>query len=319
MCQRTSTAEAYGGLYPGVMEFTKAHGTGNDFVVFDDLEDRLELSADFVRAVTDRRSGVGGDGVLRIGGPQRGAPVFMDYRNADGSVVEMCGNGVRVVAKHVVDRGTVIPDQHGIVSVATRAGVKSVLVHRSPDGLVDSATVDMGPAVTEPDAVPFVTSDARALVHTIDVEGREVDLSVVSMGNPHAVLRVDDVDDAPVHELGPLVERHERFPRKANVGFVEVVDDSLIRLRVWERGVGETASCGTGACAAVVALQRLGHLDVDVDVEVLGGRLRVQRESGGPVYMSGNAVEVFRGTLDASWLQRAGAPAVAPAGLEVAT
>lgn len=306
-------------LYPGVMDFTKSHGTGNDFVVLDDLEDRLELSADFVRALTDRRRGVGGDGVLRIGGPQRGAPVFMDYRNADGSIVEMCGNGVRVVAKHVVDRGFVIPDQHGIVSVATRAGIKSVLVHRGPNGLVDSATVDMGPPITEPGDVPFATSDARALVHTIDVDGREVDLSVVSMGNPHAVLLVDDVDDAPVHELGPRIEHHERFPHKANVGFVQVIDDSSVRLRVWERGVGETASCGTGACAAVVALQRLGHLDVDVEVEVLGGRLRVQRESGGPVYMSGSAVEVFRGTLDEVWLSRVDAPVVAPADVEVVT
>jgi diaminopimelate epimerase len=246
------------------MDFTRSHGTANDFVVLADLDDRIELSAAFVRALADRRRGIGGDGVIRIAPGTGGADVFMDHRNADGSTAQMCGNGVRVVAKHVVDHGLVEPGADGSVVVGTRAGPKPVrIVSRHPDGRVDQVAVDMGPPVLAAAEVPFdAPAGDEALTHSVAVDdsGATLDLSVVSMGNPHGVLVVDDVATAPVATLGPLLETHQRFPAKANIGFAQVVAPDQIRLRVWERGVGETAACGTGACAAVVALQRLGHV-----------------------------------------------------------
>ena len=289
--------------YAVTMEFTLAHGTANDFVVLTDLDDQLELSAALVRALADRRRGLGGDGVIRIGSGREGAEVFMDYRNGDGSVVEMCGNGVRVVAKLVTDHHLVVPDADGVVRIGTRAGVKPVrIVGRHPDGTVATVAVDMGPPVLEPAAVPFAAVDASALRHHLEVDGEVVGFSVVSMGNPHAVLIVDDVDAAEVHRLGPRLERDASFPHGVNVGFAEVAAADHLRLRVWERGVGETAACGTGACAAVVALQRLDLLGAAVAVDLPGGRLEIEHTAGGTVTMTGPAVEVARGTLDASWL-----------------
>ena len=293
------------------MRFTKAHGTGNDFVVLLDLEDRLEVPADLVRALCDRRHGVGGDGVLRLGAPPDEADVFMDYRNADGTAVEMCGNGVRVTAKHMVDHG-LVPADAEVVRVATRAGIKPVRVERDEAGLLVRATVDMGPPILAPGEVPFVAEAgaAEALQHEVVVEDTPVRLSVVSMGNPHAVLEVGAVDAAPVTTLGPRLEHHPRFPQQVNVGFAQVLDDESIRLRVWERGVGETAACGTGACAAVVALQRRGLLDDTVAVHLPGGTLTIAHPTGtlDTVTMRGPATEVARVQLDPHWLAVAGVP-----------
>ncbi|TVR17526.1 MAG: diaminopimelate epimerase [Nitriliruptor sp.] len=289
------------------MEFTLAHGTANDFVVLTDLDDRLELPAALVRALADRRRGLGADGVIRIGRGGEDADVFMDYRNADGSVVEMCGNGVRVVAKHVVDHDLVVPTDDGVIRVGTRAGVKPVrIVDRHADGRVATIAVDMGPPELRPEAVPFAAADPDAFRHHLEVDGEVVGFSVLSMGNPHAVLVVDDVDAAPVRRLGARLERDPSFPQGVNVGFAEVVADDQLRLRVWERGVGETAACGTGACAAVVALQRLSLLGQQVAVELPGGRLDVDHAGGGTVSMTGPAVEVAHGTLDTAWLAAAG-------------
>ncbi|MEX1177968.1 MAG: diaminopimelate epimerase [Nitriliruptor sp.] len=299
------------------MDAIKAHGTGNDFVVLPDLDDRLELSADLVRALSDRRTGVGGDGVIRLGAPpsdQPGADVFMDYRNADGAAVEMCGNGVRVTAKLAVDHGFVTPRDGGVVQVATRAGTKAVVVHRDAAGEVEEVSVDMGAPILAPEDVPFAADDAEALVHDLDVDGTVLPVSVVSMGNPHAVTLVDDVRAAPVTTLGPRVEVHPRFPAKVNAGFAEVVDRATIRLRVWERGVGETAACGTGACAAVVALQRRDLLDEVVAVHLPGGVLEVRHAPGGTVTMRGPATEVAAVRLADDWLAAAGAPTVRLAG-----
>jgi diaminopimelate epimerase len=305
------------------MDAIKAHGTGNDFVVLPDVTDRLEVPADLVRALTDRRTGVGGDGVIRLGAPpaeQPDADVFMDYRNADGTVVEMCGNGVRVTAKLAVDhdlvhpvRGEVAGLAGEVVRVATRAGTKPVLVHRGPDGTVAEVTVDMGPPVLTPSDVPFVTDDQDALEHDLEVGGQVLAVTVVSMGNPHAVTVVDDVAAAPVTTLGPLVEVHPRFPARVNAGFVEVVDRATVRLRVWERGVGETAACGTGACAAVVALQRLDRVDTEVQVHLPGGVLTVAHEPGGTVRMRGAATEVGTVRLADDWLAAAGLRPAVPA------
>ncbi len=284
------------------MEFTLAHGTSNDFVVLADLEDRLEVSASLVRALSDRRSGVGADGVIRIGGGDSAMDAFMDYRNADGSVVEMCGNGVRVVAKHVVDHGYVTPDRDGVVRIGTRAGVKPVrIVARHADGRVATVAVDMGPPATEAAQVPFDAPSGPGPHHHLEVDGTTVSLTAVSMGNPHAVLRVEDVSRAPVTDLGPRLELDRRFPQGVNVGFAEVVGEQDLRLRVWERGVGETAACGTGACAAVVALQHLDLLAEEVRVHLPGGTLTVSHVAGGRVTMTGPAVEVAHGRLDAAW------------------
>ena len=288
------------------MEFTTAHGTGNDFVVLADLDDHIELSAAFARALCDRRFGLGADGVLRLGAGRDGAQVFMDHRNADGSTAEMCGNGVRVAAKHVVDHGLVHPDPDGAVRIGTRDGVKRVtVVSRHPDGRVVEVAVDMGPPMLDPARVPFEADDPHALQHGIVVRDSLVQLSVVSMGNPHGVTVVDDVALAPVTTLGPLLETHRRFPQKANIGFAQILSDDAIRLRVWERGVGETAACGTGACAAVVALQRLGHLTDQADVHLPGGTLTVHHRPGGTVTMTGPAVEIAHGALDDGWLTAA--------------
>jgi diaminopimelate epimerase len=287
------------------MEFTLAHGTGNDFVVLADLDGRLPpLSDPLVRALCDRRRGPGADGVLRLapGGPD--ADVTMDHRNADGSRPEMCGNGVRVVAKHVVDHGLVSP-RDGVVRVATRAGIKPVRVVLGDDGRVAEVTVDMGLPVLEPAAVPFEADDPAALEHQVELDDASASLAVVSMGNPHGVVRVEDVALAPVTTLGPRLESHPRFPAKANISFAQVIDRTAVRLRVWERGVGETAACGTGACATVVALQRLELLDAEVAVHLPGGVLAVAHTAGGHVMMTGPAVEIAAGVLDPAWLAAA--------------
>lgn len=284
------------------MEFFKAHGTANDFVVMADLDDVVTLDAPFVRALCDRRRGVGADGVLRLGPPRAGGDVFMDYRNADGSIVEMCGNGVRVVAKHLVDHGFVGSDT---VVVETRAGTKKVAVRRGEDGCVVEATVDMGRAIWDADRIPYEPVAPGSMVDTLAVDGAQVELTAVSMGNPHAVLVVDDVSLASVGGLGPRLETHERFPKGVNVEFAEVVADDLLRLRVWERGVGETAACGTGACAAAVALHRRGFVGSDVAVHLPGGVLRIRDRGDKGVLLTGAAVEVARGTLHPSWLAAA--------------
>ena len=262
------------------MEFVKAHGTGNDFVVVEDLADRYRLTPELVRAVCDRHFGVGADGLIRIA-PGTGAPYFMDYRNADGSLAEMCGNGVRVVGKYLGDRGYV----GSSVELETRAGVKHLELHTDDHGAVDRVTVDMGAPAVE---------DER----TLDVDGEKVSATVLSMGNPHAVLFVDDVDKAPVTTLGPTLESHPAFlPARTNVEFAQVVDRATLRQRTWERGVGETLACGTGACAVAVAAQVRGLTGHPVVIDLRGGRLELDWSPGGTVRMTGPAREVAHGTL----------------------
>lgn len=285
------------------MEYTLAHGTANDFVLLADLDDRIGLPPGLVRALADRRRGLGADGVIRIGSGGRDAAVFMDHRNADGSVVEMCGTGVRVVAKHVIDHGYAAPDADGVLAIATRAGVKPVRVARwHPDGRVAEVTVDMGAAQLDPAQVPFESDEPGPGPYQVVVDGGLVELSVVSMGTPHAVIVVDDVAHASVTTLGPMLEGHPRFPARTNVGFVEVRGRAAVRLRVWERGVGETAACADGACAAVTVLAQQGLVGDQVAVSLPGGTLRIEQLASGHVMMSGPAVEVASGRLDDAWL-----------------
>jgi diaminopimelate epimerase len=273
------------------VEFVKAHGTGNDFVVVEDLDDRHRLSAEFVRAVCDRHFGVGGDGLIRIA-PGTAARFFMDYRNADGSVAEMCGNGVRVVGKYLADRGLVAGD----FDLETRAGVKRLWLARGPDGLVDRVTVDMGaPSFARAD-LPML-GEGEALKEPLEVGGRVLVATCLSMGNPHAVLFVDQVDAVPLAELGPLLETNPAFPNRTNVEFVQVVDETRVRQRTWERGVGETLACGTGACAVAVASQLRGHTGERVTVELRGGPLELDWAPGRTVRLTGPAREVARGAL----------------------
>jgi diaminopimelate epimerase len=263
------------------VEFVKAHGTGNDFVVVEDLTDHLRLTPELVQAVCDRHFGIGADGLIRIA-PGTGAPFFMDYRNADGSLAEMCGNGARVVGKYLGDRGHVA----GSFDLQTRAGVKHLELHADDHGCIDRVTVDMG--------APRVEEAERKL----EVDGEPVVATVLSMGNPHAVLFVDDVDDAPVTSLGPRLEAHPAFlPAKTNVEFAQVVDRTVVRQRTWERGVGETLACGTGACAVAVAAQVRGLAGAPVTIELRGGRLQLDWTPGGTVRMTGPAREVAHGTL----------------------
>ena len=273
------------------ISFTKMHGLGNDFVVIEALRQPLDLTPERVRQLANRRLGVGCDQVLVVT-PPSGPQADFGYRifNPDGGEVEQCGNGARCFARFVRDHGLTEKDE---IRVETRAGL--IVPRVEADGQI---TVDMGPPRFAPAALPFI-ADREALEYHLDVDGQTLTIGAVSMGNPHAVLRVEDVGAAPVATLGPRIEAHPRFPRRVNAGFVELVDPRHIRLRVWERGTGETLACGTGACAAVVVGRRWSILEEAVDVDLPGGRLRIRWDGeGGPVWMTGPAVTVFEGTVE---------------------
>ncbi len=285
------------------MRFTKAHATGNDFIVLPDWDDGLQLEPELVRLLCDRRRGLGGDGVIRlVGGPQ----TFMDYRNADGSMAEICGNGLRVAAKYVVDRAIVdTPD--GSVRIDTRAGTRKVTVRLGPLGRVEEATVDMGAPNFHPAAVPFEAPGDDAIDVPVAVDGSLVRLTAVSFGNPHAVVLVDQVASAQLETIGAALENHPRFPGRTNVEFAEIAGPGEIRVRVWERGVGETAGCGSGACAVLVALRRLGAVGDEATLHFSGGDVQVRYEGdvNPTVLLTGSAVEIASGELDPIWLAEA--------------
>ena len=270
------------------LRFTKMHGLGNDFVVFDGVRQRVALTPSQLRLLADRRFGVGCDQVLVVEAATR-PDVDFRYRifNADGGEVEQCGNGARCFVKFVRDQGLTTRSE---IRVETAGGIIAPRV--GPDGRI---SVDMGVPRFLPAEIPFA-ADADATVHPLDVDAARVEVSVVSMGNPHAVQVVADVDAAPVTTQGPRIEHHPRFPRRVNAGSMQVRDRANIRLRVWERGAGETLACGTGACAAVVAGIRRGLLDAVVRVETRGGELEIAWPGPGrPVTMTGPATTVFEG------------------------
>jgi diaminopimelate epimerase len=272
------------------MRFTKMHGLGNDFVVIDATREPVELTPERVRRIADRHFGVGCDQLLVVEPPSQ-AGVDFRYRifNADGGEVEQCGNGARCFVRFVHDKGLTAKRE---IRVETRAGI--IAPRLEDDGQV---TVDMGVPVLEPARIPFL-SDSDAVVQPLDVDGLMVPITAVSMGNPHAVQVVADVDAAPVAIQGPLIERHPRFPARVNAGFMQVVSPSRIRLRVFERGAGETLACGTGACAAVVAGILRGLLRSPVRVQTRGGELEIAWAGGdAPVMMTGPAVTVFEGEM----------------------
>lgn len=290
------------------MHFVKSHATSNDFVVLPDWDGRLELTPRLVRTLCDRRRGIGADGVIRIVHGESGDDAFMDYRNADGSLAQTCGNGLRVVAKHLVDHGLAAA-RDGVLRIGTRAGSRQVAVHLGSEGRVVQATVDMGPPSFEPTAIPFDAPEGTADVPLL-TEAGAWSVTALSMGNPHAVVLVKDVDDAPLETVGAALESHPRFPERTNVEFVQVasgdgpVDE--VRVRVWERGVGETPACGSGACAVLAALHRLGVADGALVVRFPGGDVRVSfAPDGGSILLTGAVVEVASGEVDPAWLAAA--------------
>ena len=272
------------------LEFSKMQGLGNDFIVLDGVRQRVELSTAQMRFLADRHFGIGCDQILLVEAPTQPGIDFR-YRifNADGSEVEQCGNGARCFVRFVHEAG--LTDKREI-RVETRGGI--IAPRLEGDGKV---TVDMGVPRFLPAEIPFV-HDEDVVIYSLDVADETLEISVVSMGNPHAVQVVDQVDRAPVGEHGPLIERHERFPQRVNAGFMQVLDRHAIRLRVYERGSGETLACGTGACAAAVTGIRRGLLDSPVRVTTRGGDLDIAWAGPGqPVLMTGPAVTVFTGEI----------------------
>jgi len=273
------------------LRFTKMHGLGNDFVVFDAIRQRVELSPAQIRRLADRHFGIGCDQVLLVEPPTRREADFR-YRifNADGGEVAQCGNGARCFVRFVHEQGLTSQRE---IRVETAAGI---IVPRLEDN--GQVTVDMGVPRFEPRDIPF-DAPARALLYDLDVQGTHLVISALSMGNPHAVTLVEDVHRAPVAELGPLIEYHPRFPERVNAGFMQVLDRHHILLRVYERGSGETLACGTGACAAAVAGILRGLLDTPVRVTTRGGDLSIHwAGEDAPVYMTGPAVTVFQGEIE---------------------
>lgn len=276
------------------IEFTKMHGIGNDFVVIDAINQDIALTADQVCFITDRHFGVGCDQLLLVERPTLAGAEFR-YRiyNADGGEVQQCGNGARCFARFVHDRGMT-----GSTSIAVETAAGMIYLELENDGQV---TVDMGVPSFDPGSLPFEPADENedeAEYHQLMVNGEKYAIGAVSVGNPHAVLLVDSVDDAPVEILGAAIESHQRFPERVNVGFMEIMDRSLIRLRVFERGAGETLACGTGACAAVAVGIHNSLLDNTVKVELKGGELTIRWPGNEKsLLMTGPAQTVYQGKI----------------------
>jgi diaminopimelate epimerase len=285
------------------MRFAKYHGTGNDFVMLEDLEDRLRLDQGTIAGLCDRRRGVGADGLIRIA-PAPDADFFMDYFNAEGEPAEMCGNGIRCLAKYVYDRGLTSETE---LDVLTRAGVKH-LVLDAQGGAVRTVTVDMGPPAFERKAIPMAGEPTDTFIgRQLEVDGRSFTATALSMGNPHVVLFLDPSEDLgtfPVPAVGPKIEVRAEFPNRTNVEFIKPAG-GRIDMRVWERGVGETMACGTGACASLAASVLAGLAPRKAQVEFPGGLLGVEWREDDHMFLTGPAVSVFDGELDESWLNQA--------------
>lgn len=272
------------------VNFTKMHGLGNDFVVLDAMDAPIALGPEAIRRIADRHFGIGCDQLLVIGPAQgNGVDAVLRIFNTDGSMAEQCGNGVRCVADFLHNRRGIRRDP-----IALQTGAGRIEVHADVGGW----RVNMGVPQFDPARIPVLT-DRRQATYRIDVPGGPVEVRALSMGNPHAVLAVADVDAAPVQTLGPAIEQSGLFPRGVNVGFMQILGKGQVRLRVWERGVGETLACGSGACAAVVAGRLHDGLEPRVDVGLKGGHLQIRwAGEGEPVWMTGPATTVFEGRFD---------------------
>lgn len=272
------------------LKFTKMHGLGNDFVVIDAVNQAVSLTSAQLRLLADRHFGIGCDQILLVEKAEGDADFRYRIYNADGGEVEQCGNGARCFVRYVHDRGMT---QKNEIRVETPGGL--IIPRLEANGEV---TVNMGTPKFEPQEVPFI-AEKRAMTYALDIDGRQVEISAVSLGNPHAVQVVADVDRAPVLTQGALIEHHPRFPQRVNAGYMQVLDRGHIRLRVYERGAGETLACGTGACAAVVTGISRGLLQSTVEVSTRGGNLSIRWEGEDqPVWMTGPATAVFDGEIE---------------------
>jgi diaminopimelate epimerase len=270
------------------LKFTKMHGLGNDFIVVNCLEENCPDLAEYAAKLCDRRFGIGCDQLLVIHPSQR-ADFKMEIYNNDGGQVEMCGNGIRCVAKYLVDSGATAK---GELAIETLAGI---IRPRLVDDLVE---VDMGEPILDGKQIPS-TMEGKILDRSIEVQGKEIQVTCVSMGNPHCVIFVDDVEAAPVDTLGPVLEKDARFPKRTNVEFIQVLSPSELKMRVWERGAGETLACGTGACGSLVAAVLTGRAQREATLHLKGGDLKVRwSEKNNRVYMTGPGQEVFTGVIE---------------------
>ena len=276
------------------MKFTKMHGLGNDYVYVNCFEEKIDNPPAVARFVSDRHFGIGSDGLIMIN-PSKTADFEMEMYNADGSRGEMCGNGIRCVAKYVYDYGLTDKTQ---ISVETLGGIK-YLDLTVEDGKVSLVKVDMGKPKLEADLIPIISEREQVIDEPIEVDGKEYHMTGVSMGNPHAVIYVDDVKGLDLEKIGPKFENHERFPKRINTEFVHGIDRQTVEMRVWERGSGETLACGTGACAVAVSSILNNLTDTQVTVKLLGGDLQIEwdREKD-RVFMTGPATVVFDGVID---------------------
>lgn len=284
------------------MKFTKMHGCGNDYVYINGFEEHIpqEKKPALVRLISDRHFGIGGDGAIFIN-PSEEADFEMEMYNADGSRSEMCGNGIRCVAKYVYDKG--LTDKQNISVIS--AGKIKYLALTVADGLVTKVKVNMGQPILNPELIPVIAGTVvneeglpAVIKEPINVGDQEYQMTCVSMGNPHAVVFTDHVENVDLEKIGPVFEHHERFPRRVNVEFVEVIDRSHVIMRVWERGTGITLACGTGACATAVACILNGMTENRVSVKLPGGELEIEWDREADlVYMTGPATTVFEGEI----------------------
>jgi len=278
------------------MKFTKMHGCGNDYIYVDGSKEMIpvEEKPQIVRRLSDRHFGIGGDGVIFVN-PSAEADFEMEMYNMDGSRAEMCGNGIRCVAKFVYDKGLTNKTSISIIS----CGKIKYLDLNIADGKVSTVKVNMGAPILKAKDIPVICDREEAIAERLEVEGTVYEMTCVSMGNPHAVIFMDHVADLPLEKIGPEFENHVRFPNRINTEFIRVLDDETIEMRVWERGTGETLACGTGACASVVAAVLNGLTKEQVTVKLLGGNLQIQWDrQTNLVYMTGPATTVFEGEIE---------------------
>lgn len=281
-----------------MLKFTKMHGCGNDYIYIDGARERIpaERKPELVRRLSDRHFGIGGDGVIFIN-PSDQADFEMEMYNMDGTRAEMCGNGIRCVAKYVYDKG--LTDQTQI-SVISAGRIKYLDLHVE-NGRVSTVKVNMGEPILKACEIPVLAEEEKGevIAEPIEIEGKVYRMTCVSMGNPHAVVFVEDVQDFPLEQVGSGFEKHPRFPKRVNAEFVKILDEKTIEMRVWERGTGETLACGTGACAAAVACSLNGLTKDTVTVKLLGGTLQIQWDKAeNRVYMTGPATTVFEGEIE---------------------
>ncbi|EOS76898.1 MAG: diaminopimelate epimerase [Lachnospiraceae bacterium] len=277
------------------MKFTKMHGCGNDYIYVDGSREKIpaEKKPELVKKLSDRHFGIGGDGVIFIN-PSNEADFEMEMYNMDGSRGEMCGNGIRCVAKFVYDKGLTDKNKISVISCGKIKYLDLIV----EEGKVSTVKVNMGAPVLKAVDIPVISDQEQVISERIEVENNIYEMTCVSMGNPHAVIFVEDVSDFPIEKIGPLFEKHVRFPNYINTEFVKVLDDKTVEMRVWERGTGETLACGTGACATVVACVLNGLTKEEVTVKLLGGNLQIKWDREADlVYMTGPASTVFEGEI----------------------